>query len=541
MNQFSKTKIITLLTLAFFISSGIFSFTAPASAGFLSAYQVLKNDYGYVVDRIIDGRDMAVVETEAEMEGCIEAFLTALEIDVKKRGTLSEANFNSIMYDSFEEVITWPVHNNVLRALVESYKDEIDYTLDNRELHPDLVPIRNAVMKSLLEETKEPPAMGGGGGGGILAPNSDINQAIAAALDKAAKVIRVGVSGYPELVLPGKLLNDVSRAGKTLVLEWNGLSISMPPGTNISGDDKLTLSAGKMSPGQEAELARKAGETLRLIGSVYEIKAGTVKEPGKFTFTKPAGISLAYGSEEMPESLGLYFYNSKNISWEKLSAEHDQILHSLRVMTNQPGIYALFAAGGKGAVQDPEPVSNKFIDIQGHWAEADINAMYQKGLVSGVTPFLFEPQRSITRAEFAAIMLRAIGEQPGSHMTGRFFDVPADSWYFSAVNKAAEVGIISGYSSTSFGPGDPITREQIAVIISRAMQLKNRGLAVADSEVSILLAAFADQNKISPWARNGVAFAVRNNIVKGRSAAEFAPQATATRAEAAAMVLRMLP
>lgn len=532
MNRLMNLKKTARAALAFLVISGLISFAIPASAGFLSAYQVLKSEYSFVVDRIVAG---------GTTESAIKDFIEDLEAEVLNQGELTKTNFDSKMYRAFEKVIDYPIHRSVFRALLKSYGDEIDYTLDNRELHPDLVPIRNAVMKSLLGEAKEPPAMGGGGGGGTLAPNSDINQAIAAALDKAAKVIRVDVSGYPELVLPGKLLNDVSREGRTLVLEWNGLSISMPPGTNISGDDKLTLSAGKMSPGREAELAQKAGETLRLIGNVYEIKAGTVKESGNFTFTKPAGISLAYGSEEMPESLGLYFYNSKNLSWEKLSAEHDQILHSLRVMTNQPGIYALFAAGGKKTAQDPPPISSKFIDIQGHWAENDINTMYQKGLVSGVTSLLFEPERSITRAEFAAIMLRAIGEQPGYHMTGRFFDVPADSWYFSAVNKAAEVGIISGYSSTIFGPGDPITREQIAVIISRAMQLKGRGLAAADSEVSILLAAFADQNKISPWARNGVAFAVRNNIVKGRSAAEFAPQATATRAEAAAMVLRMLP
>jgi hypothetical protein len=165
--------------------------------------------------------------------------------------------------------------------------------------------------------------------------------------------------------------------------------------------------------------------------------------------------------------------------------------------------------------------------------------MYQKGLVSGVTPFQFEPERSITRAEFAAIILRAMGEQPGSYMTGRFYDVPADSWYFNVVNKAAEVGIITGYSSTSFGPRDPVTREQIASIISRAMEIKGKGTAVSDSDVPAVLGVFADQKNISLWARNGVAFAAVNNIVKGRSASEFAPEATATRAEATAMILRM--
>jgi|LSQX01.1.fsa_nt_gb hypothetical protein len=529
MQKFKKTAMITL---AFFILSGVMTaFPVSVSAGFLSAYDVLKLDYPEVVANIVAG---------GCNEGEIKEFLIALETDVSKRGTLNEANFNSIMYQSFEEVIQWRAHRNVFRALLKSYGDEIEYTLDNSELHPDLVPIRNAVMKSLLGEEEKPPVSGGGV---TTSPNSDINQAISAELSKSAKVIQVDVSKYPELVLPGSLLNDVSRKGKTLELSWSGLKITLPPGAvNMDSEDKLTISAKTLSSAREAETAQKAGTNLKLISEIYDIQVSTLETPRNFAFTKPVDIALTYSIRETTEvqkSLALYFYNEKNLDWEKLSGNHDLSARYIRVTTNQPGKYALFAAVAATVTAEPEPVSSSFIDITGHWAEQDINIMYQKGLVSGVTTFMFEPERSITRAEFAAIMLRAMGEQPGTYMTGRFYDVPADAWYFSAVNRAAEVGIISGYSSTSFGPRDPVTREQIAAIISRAMQIKNKGAAVSDSEVPFRLNVFADQKNISIWAGDGVAFAAANNIVKGRSATEFAPHATATRAEATAMILRM--
>jgi len=530
MNKLRRAALITLTCFMLSILAG--PLASPASADFLSAYQVLKQDYGYVVDRIVAGG-----ATEAE----IEAFLIDLEMDVSARGELNKENFNSLMYQSFEEVIQWRVHRNVFRALLESYGDEIEYTLDNEDLHPELVPIRDAVMEALLGKDEE-PASGGGGGGVPAVPNNEINLAISAALSGAEKTIYVDASSYNELVLPGSLLNQVSQKGKSLNLEWAGLNILLPPGAAaIPGSDRLTISADKLSPAKKAEATQKAGASLKLVGEIYDIKAATLENPQGILFNKPIDITLTYSYEETTEvqkSLAIYYFNEKNQSWEKLTGEHSLSARYIRISTNQPGKYALFTGAVTVDTTEPELISN-FIDIKGHWAEQDINTLYQKGLISGVTTFQFEPERPITRAEFAAIMLRALGESPGSYMTGRFYDVPADAWYFNVVNKAAEMGIISGYSSTSFGPQDSITREQIAAIISRAMQLKGKGTSVTSDNIEARLSGFADQRSISVWARSGVAFALENKIVMGRTTTQFAPLATATRAEAAAMILRM--
>ena len=536
----STLKKTAMITLFFFVLSGLVAAApVPVSADFLSAYQVLKKDYSYVIDRIIAG---GATETE------IEKFLVDLEGDVKSRGELTEANFNSIMYRSLEEVIQWRIHRNVFRALLESYGDEIEYTLDNEELHPELIPIRNAVMEALLGQEEKPPGGGNSGGGGssagTLSPEKPANvadQSIFSELIDSGTLLSVDLTQYEELVLPGSLINQISHKGKTLELKWTGMNLVLPPGAiAIGSDDQVKMSVKKLTPARQAEAEQKAGAALKLIGDILEIKVSTGENPQGILFNQPIGIGLKYSSEvnaEVQNSLALYFYNGKNQHWEKLIGEHDLSSRYIKISTNQPGQYALFTAAG--AVTDPDSViESKFIDIKGHWAEEDINTMYQLGLISGVTAFQFEPERHITRAEFAAIMLRAMGEEPKNYMTGRFYDVPADAWYFNTVNRAAEIGIISGYSASSFGPQDSINREQIAAIISRAMQLQGKGTGT-DENNTASLGQFADQHNISSWARSGVAFAVENQIVMGRGNAQFAPLATATRAEAAAMILRM--
>ena len=528
-----------MITLFFFVLSGLVAATpVPVSADFLSAYQVLKKDYSYVIDRLMAGE---ATETE------IEKFLVDLERNVKSRGDLTEANFNSIMYRSFEEVIQWPKHKNVFYALLESYGDEIKYTLEYEELHPDLLPIRNAVAEALLGGEEDPPSGGGNSGGssgGTISPEKPANvadQSIFGELTGSGTLLSVDLTQYEELVLPGSLINQISHKGKTLELKWTGMNLVLPPGAiAIGSDDQVKMSVKKLTPAREAEGVQRAGAALNLVGDIYEIAASTGENPQGVLFNQPIGISLKYSSEvtaEAQNSLALYFYNEKNQHWEKLIGEHDLSSRYIKINTNQPGQYALFAAAG--AVTDTDSViESKFIDIKGHWAEEDINTMYQLGLISGVTAFQFEPERHITRAEFAAIMLRAMGEEPKNYMTGRFYDVPADAWYFNTVNRAAEIGIISGYSASSFGPQDSINREQIAAIISRAMQLQGKGTGT-DENNTASLGQFADQHNISSWARSGVAFAVENQIVMGRGDAQFAPLATATRAEAAAMILRM--
>jgi len=101
--------------------------------------------------------------------------------------------------------------------------------------------------------------------------------------------------------------------------------------------------------------------------------------------------------------------------------------------------------------------------------------------------------------------VRALGITPSIQAYGRFNDVPANEWYFNVVNTAADVGLMSGYTPNTFGPNDPITREQIGVMITRALLYKGKNATSGSAN----LAAFADQQQISSWAVDGVAAAVQ--------------------------------
>lgn len=177
-----------------------------------------------------------------------------------------------------------------------------------------------------------------------------------------------------------------------------------------------------------------------------------------------------------------------------------------------------------------------FADIQNHWAKSDIELMASKLVVSGKSDTIFDPQASITRAEFAALLVRALGlkAQDG---TMPFSDVAAGAWYAAEVRTAAQHGLINGFEDDTFRPEGLINREQMAVMIARAMTVAG----VPDSQAGgSEFARFADSGDVSPWAQNELSKAVRSGIIQGITADSFAPKEQANRAQAVVMLKRLL-
>lgn len=178
-------------------------------------------------------------------------------------------------------------------------------------------------------------------------------------------------------------------------------------------------------------------------------------------------------------------------------------------------------------------------EIHNHWANQQLQQLITLGIIRGDETGRINADAEITRAEFAAMLVRALNLGNIPILRGQFVDVPAASWYFFPVNQVAQAGIVHGYSSDRFGPLDPITREQITVMCVRALQ--NRGLLDQqnDGHASIL-APFVDRQAISGWASASVSLAVEYRLIEGRGGEMFAPQAHASRAEAGVIILRML-
>ena len=117
--------------------------------------------------------------------------------------------------------------------------------------------------------------------------------------------------------------------------------------------------------------------------------------------------------------------------------------------------------------------------------------------------------------------------------TAPFLDVTADQYYAPAVAWASSNGIVSGYDAQTFGPNDNITREQMASILQRYAQYKGLDVTASGN-----LSAFIDAANVSGWATDSVSWAVDQGLISGRGDGILAPQANATRAEVASILMR---
>ena len=175
-----------------------------------------------------------------------------------------------------------------------------------------------------------------------------------------------------------------------------------------------------------------------------------------------------------------------------------------------------------------------FADVKGHWGSEAINYVYEKGLMNGISDTEFAPDATLNRAMLVTILYRMAGE-PEVAGVSEFNDVSADTWYSKAVIWAAANGIVDGVSDTEFAPTKNITREQMAVMLMRYANYMRYSMAT-NGDVS----AYADNGSISAWAKEAVEWANAEGLINGRTKDTIVPGGTATRAEAATILMRFL-
>ena len=168
------------------------------------------------------------------------------------------------------------------------------------------------------------------------------------------------------------------------------------------------------------------------------------------------------------------------------------------------------------------------------WYVSAVNYCYNNGIIRGTTDTTFSPETKLTRAMLVTILHRKEGEKYVSGVS-KFQDVQDTSaYYYVAVKWATQNGIVSGYDNGNFGPNDPITREQLAVILNKYCSYKGKYKAVSAD-----FTKFKDANAISEWAKWGMNWAVGSGVITGNSEEKtLNPQGTATRAEVASMLYK---
>lgn len=176
----------------------------------------------------------------------------------------------------------------------------------------------------------------------------------------------------------------------------------------------------------------------------------------------------------------------------------------------------------------------KFTDIAGHWAEKEIRELAKDGVINGRSESEYAPEDTVSRAEFAALIRRAIGLNLSAYQGG-FGDVTADSWYAREVQAIVESGIMNGDSEGHFRPEAPISREEMAKVLVNAYCMKNRTNDIPDIELS-----YTDNSEIAPWAAGYVQKAAALKLIFGMDDGSFMPKGNMTRAQGAAVIYRLV-
>lgn len=183
--------------------------------------------------------------------------------------------------------------------------------------------------------------------------------------------------------------------------------------------------------------------------------------------------------------------------------------------------------------------NKSFVDTQNNWAKNDINQLASKFIVEGRTDTTFVPEGAITRGEFATFIVKALGLPGDKSSALKYRDITLNTPMSAYIGAASKAGIITGYTDGFFRPNNLITREQMSLMIVRAMDYAGKGVTL-NSDALTALQRFTDRKKVSKVALDAVAKATQTGVIQGMTATTFVPAGQATRSQAVVMIKRML-
>ncbi|MDF9406772.1 S-layer homology domain-containing protein [Pelotomaculum isophthalicicum JI] len=371
---------------------------------------------------------------------------------------------------------------------------------------------------------------------------ADFQKAISAA--NAGSVVMHDIemkNGVASLSIEPGVFTALSQQQKSLAFRAGEVTLQIPPGALNKEDlDKL---AGAAAAGVKLTIAEEersgAGSFLvsglscaKLLSLSMDMVAGGQTTGNVEQFAAPVTVQIKLSASELagldPDLLGVYYLNPASGKAEYLGGKIDT---STGIVTFSTSHFSGFAV---------MECKKSYTDVQStHWAYRDILIMGAKHVMEGTSLNSFAPEDSVTRAQFAAMIVRSMGLKTSGPEPG-FGDVTPDKWYYKEVTAAYQNGLVGGYDAATFGPDDPVTREQIAAMLIRALNKLGKAPVLGQDEAGTILNNYNDKESISGWAKESTAAAVKIGLVKGRGADNIAPKATATRAEGAALLKRFM-
>lgn len=381
-----------------------------------------------------------------------------------------------------------------------------------------------------------------GGGGGVVVPGGDQTDTESPSKTVTFKpedipapvkgVVTLAIQDSQEAVIPGSMLSG-NGTDNDLELQGSHGKVTIPSSVlkqlaAAVGKDKLADAQFSLSltpiGGEELAKAVKpaSGTAIKPAGTVYEFKLSITAKDGQpiliSTFDQPITLTFDLNADADRNVTNVYY----------IAADGSLTYVPGRLVNGQ--LVAQVSHFSKYGVLE---LRTAFSDVGAkHWAYPAIEALAAKQIITGTAPGLFAPSRTVTRAEFTAMLVHAMGlstDRPSA-----FKDVPATAWYASAVSAAYRNHLVTGISADAFAPNKPISREEMAVVLANA--LKSSGIVLPAAQT----ATFKDAAQISKWAAEAVGVALTNGLIEGNKNGLFAPKGMATRAEAAQMLANFL-
>lgn len=346
---------------------------------------------------------------------------------------------------------------------------------------------------------------------------------------KVEKVLKIAAASTDtgvkaaEVELPSNIITAAKEKGIDKIAVDTGIATIAvtPDALTVTGTEKVTLNASIMDKEQLPEEVKAA------VGdeTVYDFNA-FVGETRVSSFNKPLEIAVPYTLKagEDPDKITVFYINDEG-KLENVIGKYDAATGKVSFTTSH----------FSGYVVKHNDVT--FADLTAtEWARKEIESMAAKGIIQGVGNNNFAPQSTLTRAQFATMIVNAFKLQ-NTTVENVFTDVKDTDWFYSAVLSAYASGIIKGTTTTTFSPNAYISRQDMAVMISRALVLLANADASKDRSASI--ADFPDKDLISDYAVKGFEMTASYGIMIGNAQGKLNPRGNATRAEAAIVLYRL--
>ncbi|KOR88022.1 phosphodiester glycosidase family protein [Paenibacillus solani] len=359
---------------------------------------------------------------------------------------------------------------------------------------------------------------------------------LAAKLSNGQAILMLN-GNFTDITLPGNAA-DILKKNGSLRIEASNMAITIPAEVlrqvgGLAEADQLEKGTIKLSAAtlSNAELkqritqaARVSSAKLTAAGDVLEFQLQRITADGQAfsltEFAQPIMLELPLPTDAGGKRISMY-YISDNGALEYIDGmnKDGRIIGKIRH----------FSAYG---LLNYEKI---FADVKASfWAADVISELAAKQLIEGVSMERFAPARQVTRAEFAAMLVRLLDLRAES--SAPFDDVSSGKWYAKAVVAAAQSGIVNGTSTKHFDPETPIKRQEMAAMLVRAYaHAKNQpqGDSRSGSE-------FADLASSPEWAREAVETAHVLGLVEGHTPNRFEPEGLTTRAESAQVIYNLL-